>query len=258
MRKLQSSLTYLLITLLGLAAFLYPFWLPAESVPDTAHSSLAPLFAAAIGLLVIIGIAIEVRTGEFSGYTVAILAVLAATSGLLRLIDLPGGGSGMFFLVILAGVAFGARFGLLLGIISMAVSALLTGGVGPWLPFQMLALGAMGATSGFIGSLTRQLNRYLEVVIISVFGWVWGFAYGAIMNLWFWPFVRDGGPLSWEPGLGLTATLTRYWSFYIVTSLAWDAAGAIANAILILGIGVPVLATFRRFSCRLHPTIEID
>ena len=34
----------------------------------------------------------------------------------------------------------------------------------------------------------------------------WGFLYGAIMNLWFWPFAR-GGALDWAPGLGLGATL---------------------------------------------------
>ena len=69
-------------------------------------------------------------------------------AGLLRLIDLPGGGSGIFFLVVLAGAAFGPRFGLLLGLCAMAVSAIVTGGIGPWLPFQMLALGWMGGGAG--------------------------------------------------------------------------------------------------------------
>ena len=46
---------------------------------------------------------------------------------------------------ILAGAALGPRFGLLLGLCAMAVSAVVTGGIGPWLPFQMLALSWMGA-----------------------------------------------------------------------------------------------------------------
>ena len=84
--------------------------------------------------------------------------MLAACAGLLRLIDLPGGGSGIFFLVVLAGAAFGPRFGLLLGLCAMAVSAIITGGIGPWLPFQMLALGWMGAGAGFVGLLTAPLR----------------------------------------------------------------------------------------------------
>lgn len=251
----RSSIVYLLVGLVGTAAFLYPFWLPAESGPATAHAGVAPLIAAAIGALVLVAIAVEIRTGEISGANVAILGVLSALSGLLRLIDLPGGGSGMFFLVILAGAAFGPRFGLLLGIFSMIISALLTGGVGPWLPFQMLALGAMGTASGYAGLVTHRLGHRLEVVILAAFGWMWGFIYGAIMNIWFWPFVRDGGPLSWQPGLGPGATLARYWSFYVTTSFAWDAAGAIANAILILLVGMPVLATLRRYANRLKPII---
>ncbi|RIK07003.1 MAG: ECF transporter S component [Acidobacteria bacterium] len=252
----RASIVYLLVGLVGTAAFLYPFWLPAESGPASAHAGVAPLIAAAIGALVLVAVAVEIRTGELSGTNVAILGVLSALAGLLRLVDLPGGGSGMFFLVILAGAAFGPRFGLLLGIFSMAVSALLTGGVGPWLPFQMLALAAMGAASGLAGTLTGRLGRQVEIVILAAFGWAWGFIYGAIMNIWFWPFVRDGGPLSWEPGLGLMATLHRYWSFYLTTSFAWDAAGAIANAILILLIGMPVLATLRRFASRMKPVVE--
>ena len=55
--------------------------------------------------------------------------------------------------MILAGAAFGPRFGLLLGLSAMAVSAVVTGGIGPWLPFQMLALAWMGAGAGFVGLL---------------------------------------------------------------------------------------------------------
>ncbi len=90
-----------------------------------------------------------------NGATVAILGVLSAASGLLRLVDLPGNNAGIFFLVVLAGAAFGPRFGLLLGICAMAVSAVVTGGIGPWLPFQMLALGAMGAGAGALDPVAR-------------------------------------------------------------------------------------------------------
>ena len=145
---------YGLMTVVGVAAFLYPFWLPAEVGATTAHSADAPLVAAVIGALVVATLALEVRRGTMNGATVALLAVLATLTGMLRLLDLPGGGSGLFFLAVLAGVAFGPRFGVLLGLAAMATSALLTGGVGPWLPFQMLGLAWMAGGAGLLGRLT--------------------------------------------------------------------------------------------------------
>ena len=246
---------YLLMVLLGAAAFLYPFWLPSSTLPSQAHSGDAPLVAALVGALVIAAVMLEVRRGTMNGATVAILGMLSAVAGLLRLIDLPGGGSGIFFLVILAGAAFGPRFGLLLGLCAMAVSAIVTGGIGPWLPFQMLALSWMGAGAGFVGMLTRRVDPRVEVVALAAYAWVWGFLYGAIMNLWFWPFAR-GGALDWHSGLDLAQTLDRYWQFYVATSLGWDAAAAITNALLILVTGLVLMRTLRRFAHRLDPAVE--
>ncbi len=147
---------YSLMVVVGAAAFLYPFWLPATALTSQAHNGDAPLVAAVVGALVVAAVMLEVRRGTMNGATIAILGMLAACAGLLRLIDLPGGGSGIFFLVVLAGAAFGPRFGLLLGLCAMAVSAIITGGIGPWLPFQMLALGWMGAGAGFVGLLTAR------------------------------------------------------------------------------------------------------
>src|SRR6185312_1004821 len=215
------------------------------------------LVAAVVGGLVVAAIAMEVRRGTMTGASVAILGVLAASAGLLRLLGLPGGGNGIFFLIVLAGAAFGPRFGLLLGLCAMAVSAIVTGGIGPWLPFQMLALSWMGAGAGFVGLLTRRLDPRLEVVALAAYAWVWGFLYGAIMNVWFWPFAR-GGALDWHPGLDLAQTLHRYWEFYVATSLGWDAAAAITNAGLVLLTGLVLMRTLRRFAHRLDPVVEFE
>jgi energy-coupling factor transport system substrate-specific component len=253
--RVRPYAVYLLMVLLGAAAFLYPFWLPSTALPSQAHNGDAPLVAAVVGALVIAAVMLEVRRGTMNGATVAILGMLSAVAGLLRLIDLPGGGSGIFFLVILAGAAFGPRFGLLLGLCAMAVSAIVTGGIGPWLPFQMLALSWMGAGAGFVGLATRRLDPRVEVVALAAYAWVWGFVYGAIMNLWFWPFAR-GGTLDWHPGLDLAQTLHRYWQFYVATSLGWDAAAATANAILVLLTGLVLMRSLRRFAHRLDPAVE--
>jgi energy-coupling factor transport system substrate-specific component len=256
--RARTGLVYVLMVIVGAGAFLYPFWLPQGALPNNAHAGDAPLVAAAVGLLAVGAVTLEVRRGTMNGSTVALLGVLSATAGLLKLLDLPGGGSGLFFLVVLAGAAFGPRFGLLLGLTSFVVGAVLSGGIGPWLPFQMLALAWMGAGAGALGRMTRRLRPWQEVAVLAAYGWAWGFVFGAIMNLWFWPFQQNDGPLAWHPGLSVGATLQHYWSFYVATSFAWDAAGAFANAVIILAVGLPTLRTLRRFAHRLDPVVELD
>ena len=256
--RLRPGLVYGLVAVVGVAAFLYPFWLPSTALPGAAHGTDAPLWTAAISVLVVAALALEVRRGTMNGATVAVLGVLAASAGLLRLVELPGNNAGIFFLVVLGGVAFGPRFGLLLGLTAMAASAFITGGIGPWLPFQMLGLGAMGATSGVLGRFTGRLEPHVEIGVVAAFGWLWGFLYGAILNLWSWPLFQGNGPTLWRPGLGVVDTARHYWSYYIATSLAWDAAGALFNALLIAALGLTLLATLRRFAHRLEPAVAFD
>lgn len=256
--RFRPALVYGLVTVLGIAAFLYPFWLPSSSFVAEAHGGDAPMWAAVIGALVVVALALEVRRGTMNGATIAVLAVLSTIAGLLRLVELPGNNAGIFFMVILAGVAFGPRFGLLLGITAMVTSAFITGGLGPWLPFQMLGLGWLGAGAGYVGRATERLDPRVEVVVVAAYGWLGGFLYGALLNLWSWPFLRGEGETLWNPGLSVVETLQHYWSYYVATSLAWDAAGALFNALLILATGLVLLRTLRRFAHRLEPAVAFS
>ena len=134
---------------------------------DAAHAGDAPLVAALVGLLALAAVGLEVRRGTMNGSTVALLGVLAASAGMLKLLDLPGGGNGMFFLIVLGGAAFGPRFGFLLGLAAYAVGAVITGGLGPWLPFQMLTLAWMGAGAGWPGGSPAGSRPLLEVVLLA-------------------------------------------------------------------------------------------
>jgi len=250
--------TYLLASVVGAGAFLYPFWLPAEAGMATAHAADAPLLAGLVGCLAVTAVMVEIRAGTMTGADVALLGMLSAMAGLLRLIDLPGGGSGIFFLVLLGAAAFGPRFGFLLGLFSMALSAVITGGIGPWLPFQMLVLAWAAAATGAVGRITRRGDPRLEVAVLAAVSWAVGFGYGFVINLWSWPLLPGDGPLQWRPGLGLGGTLQHYWSFYVATSLAWDAAGATANLVAVALLGRPVLHSLRRFAHRLDPVVVLE
>ena len=164
----------------------------------------------------------------------------------------PAGFAAVFMLPILCGYLYGGAFGFLLGALSLLVSALIGAGLGPWLPYQMLATGWVGLTSAWLPDLRRW--GHLEVVMLAAWGLLWGLVFGAILNIWFWPFVFQSQrpELYWQPGAGLTEAVKRYLAFYVVTSLWWDMGRAVGNALLIGLFGAPLLKLLRRFQKRFH------
>jgi energy-coupling factor transport system substrate-specific component len=135
--------------------------------------------------------------------------------------------------------------------LTLLVSAFLTGGLGPWLPYQMLGAGWVGLTAGW---LPKPVEIRTRVIVLAGFGALWGFLYGALLNLWFWPFSAPGAGadagLYWNPGLGVTAAAGRYIRFYAVTSLGYDLARAAGNVVLTLVLGAPLLLVLERFQAR--------
>lgn len=257
-RELLGSLIYLLTSAIGVLAFAYPFFTTVTPGSEAAaHGQDAPLVTAALVGISLLALLLELQGQSISAKTVAVLGVLVATISVLRLIEVaiptPGGFSPIFAPIILAGYVFGARFGFLLGAFTLLVSGLITGGVGPWLPYQMFATGWVGMSAGWLGSLTRrQLPPRFELAALAVLGLIWGLLYGWIINLYFWPFVA--GPLdqSWAPGTGAMTTLARYAGFYVSTSLVWDLARSVGNVGFILLLGQPLVRAFLRFQRRFH------
>ncbi len=242
----------------GLAAFLYPFYLSTAPTgnPNAAHAGDAALaFFALLGLTLLTTLAaIEAR--GYDAKTVAVLGILVAINAALRVAPAPAGASGMFFLPILAGFVFGAEFGFVLGTLSMAVSALATGGIGPWLPYQMWTLGWLGLTAGWLPRLPRHPR--LEAVILALFGGAWGLLFGAIMNLWFWPFTAGDPAASWQAGLSVLDAVRRYAVFYVATSLWWDMIGAVTNFVVLLLFAAPLVRILRRFRRRFAVTVVVS
>ncbi len=239
----MSRTVYLIGNLLGLGALFAPLLLPTLPLN-------APLLITLAVSLTLLAQLAEAQHALTSPQALALLAMLTALNASLRFIENaipgPGGFSPIFFLIILTGYTFGARMGFLLGALTLLVSALITGGVGPWLPYQMLLAGWVGQGTALLRPVTRRLPPRGELVGLVLYSALWGFLYGALANLWFWPFL-----VHLEPGMGVATRLRQYGVFYLATSLGWDGVRAAGNVLLLTAIGAPTLRTLRRFAGRL-------
>jgi energy-coupling factor transport system substrate-specific component len=84
-------------------------------------------------------------------------------------------------------------------------------------------------------------------------------AYGALLNLWFWPFgAGTTTAFSYLPGAGALTNLHRFVLFDLTTSLGFDIPRAVTNAVLILVLGAPVLAGLRRATRRAAFDVPVE
>ncbi|MCL7454079.1 MAG: ECF transporter S component [Anaerolineae bacterium] len=252
MQRLLNAAILAIASAIGLGSFLYPFFMPqqGEAPNAMAHAQDAPLIFFLLVILCLGAVVSSLSMGSLNAKLVAVLGILTAANAVLRGVPGPAGFTLVFLLPILCGYAYGPTFGFLLGVFSLSVSAFLGFGVGPWLPYQMFAAGWVGLLSGLLPGLQRHPR--LEAVLLATWGLVLGFAFGALMNIWFWPYIMAPGAsdMYWELGLTVPEVLKRYAGFYVVTSLWWDLARAAGNFVLLLFFAAPVLRLLRRFQKR--------
>jgi energy-coupling factor transport system substrate-specific component len=235
----------LLISALGVGLFLWPFsglGLPA------ATPALAIGLGAVLGLL-----AIEVGTRRMDSRQLALLAALSAVDAGLRaaLVTGIGGFSPIFLLVLCGGYALGPEFGFLLGASSLLVSALVTGGIGPWVPYQIFAVGWVGAFAGLVGLMLKgHRPGRRDVLLLAGVGVVTGFGFGAVMDIWNWTFYFSSPQIGWSPSLSPGIAVLHFAKYYLVTSAGYDAFRAGGNALMVAVFGLPFLAALHRLSRR--------
>lgn len=247
MQERMARLSLLIISLIGIAAFVAPFF--ASTLSQDAARAQDSLLITLVLTVACLAVLFANLGPSLSSKSVALLGVLVSINAILRMLDLsflpPGEFSPMFLLIILVGYIFGAQMGFLMGALSLLASAFITAGFGPWLPFQMFAAGWVGLTAAWLRPKSgTEINIRRAVIKLAMFGFVWGFLYGAILNLYFWPYQ------AWTPGLSLGEAFTRYAAFYIVQSLPFDFARTLGNVALILVLGEPLLRAFGRFRAK--------
>ncbi|WP_060203945.1 ECF transporter S component [Sporosarcina koreensis] len=166
---------------------------------------------------------------EVAGREVVLLAMLAAIAAVGRVpfAGLPSV-QPTSFIIIIAGIVFGAESGFIVGAVAAIVSNFFLG-QGPWTPWQMYAWGMMGMTAG----LLRNAWWLKTVWGKCIFGFVWGYLFGWFMNMWI--IVSNIEALSWGFFAGI-----------YISSVYFDLAHALSNVFFLLIFGTSWLKVLQR------------
>ncbi len=254
----RSALVLSLASLAGLMMLVWPLLL---KVPEGTRVDPPFLFLALLPVVVAVVLA-EVSEGGLDARVLAVLGVLSAVNALARAVS-PGiaGVELVFFLLVLGGRVFGAGFGFVLGCTSLFASALVTAGVGPWLPYQMLIAAWVGMGAGL---LPRRAVGRAEIAMLVVYGVVAAYLFGALMNLSGWPFLLGvavpghEGDLTYVAGAPVLENLHRFLIYTLLTSTGgWDTLRAVTNSVAIVLLGPSILAVLRRAARRATVTGQV-
>ena len=185
-----------------------------------------------------------------SSQRVALLGVLAALNAMVRLMGAGVAGiETAFALIVLAGYVFGSRFGFSLGVLSILASAIIGGGIGPWLPFQLIGAALVGAGAGL---LPKRKQLPAKLFLLSFYSVLASYFYGIFLTAWTWPlFVGPGTSISYLEGAPIWENISRFVQFEIISGgLLWDTGRAITTVTLIVLIGKVILQTLERVTTR--------
>ena len=236
----RSKVALLLVSTTVFAGFTWPFYVQSQSSAHFAQYFFWAAVPASIFLLIA-----QLSDSGLDAKSVALLGTLAALLAALR--PLGAGAVGlepMWFLLILAARVFGSAFGFLLGVLGMLASALLTGGFGPWLAYQLFAAGLVGL---FAGSFPARIKGRAEIFLLIFIAVLASLIFGLLMDLQFWPWALGGDTqLSYLPGAPIWENLNRFITFHFLSSMAWDIPRAVLTSTLIVITAPAVLSALRR------------
>lgn len=110
---------------------------------------------------------------------IVFIAVLVALTVISRLIFAPiPSFKPVTAMVIITGMACGARAGYITGAMSAIVSDIFFG-IGAWTPFQMFAWGVIGFFAGVI-----FCNKRIHLLFVSIYSVICGVAFSVLMDIW--------------------------------------------------------------------------
>ncbi len=202
-------------------------------------SIIHPIFSDIVSILIItlslLSILFLYERDSLRGKEIAVIAMMGAFSAAARVpfAALPNI-QPCTFIILVSGYVFGPFAGFLIGAETAVLSNFFLG-QGPWTPWQMLAWGIIGVI-GYLFRFAFKGRKY-EFEMFLLVGFLSGYIYGMIMNLWYWlSFVY---PHTWQSFLMVEAT-----------SIWFDTLHAVGNAIFIDLFALRFIGTLERYRIR--------
>ncbi|MGG0274199.1 ECF transporter S component [Bacillus rhizoplanae] len=168
----------------------------------------------------------------FVSREIVLVAVLAAIAAISRVpFSIIPSVQPTSFVIIVSAIVFGSETGFLIGATAALVSNIFLG-QGPWTPWQMICWGMIGFSAGLLRHTWMMKTLWGR----ALFGFIAGFAFNWIMNLWFL--------------IGFLKELT--WDTFIkayITSFYFDLAHALSNVFFLLVFStswIKILARFKK------------
>ncbi len=147
------------------------------------------------------------------------------------------------FFIICSGYVFGPVAGFMVAALTTFISNLFLGH-GPWTVYQIFTWGLVGVSAGYLKRIPVHSDRS-RIMLLVVFGAIWGMLYGLIINIWFWAaFIY---PLTMK-----TYLLT------LLNAVWWDASHSLANVIFLRLFGTKTIAILERFKKRFFWSYELQ
>lgn len=186
-------------------------------------------------LISILFIILRFEKRKIEARELVLLAVLAAIAAVGRIpfASIPSV-QPTTFVIMMSGLVFGAESGFMIGVIAALASNMILG-QGPWTPWQMVAWGLVGLTAGLLNQSRFMSNLKGKIL----FGIIWGFLFGWIMNLWsLLAFTQSG------EALNVKSIIT-----FLAGSVLFDFFHSISNVIFLVLFGeswIKILTRFKR------------
>ncbi len=175
----------------------------------------------------------QFEKGKITSKEISLVAILSGFSSVSRIpfAAIPSI-QPCTYIIICTGYVFGPVAGFMVGATTALVSNMFLGH-GPWTVFQMFAWGSVGATASILQ------NLHIKRFGLIIFGAVWGFLFGWIMNLWYWL-------------LYIYPHTFQTLGFVVISSAGFDTLHALGNAIFLLILGEKTIAILKRYKNRFH------
>ncbi|MEY3408035.1 MAG: hypothetical protein RL038_1096 [Actinomycetota bacterium] len=229
---------------LSLLALSWPIWLPAN-LATSFNQGVTPVILMVLVPLGLVGTLQQLLATANNPRYFSILAALTALAMVVRVFGAGVAGiEPIWAVVIITAVALGSEAGFVVGVAAIALSAIATGGIGPWLPYQMAVAGAVG----FFAGLLHKLQSPHRLVLILT-GFILSLGFGWLMNLWFWPTaIGVSEVVAFDPGAAPSDRLQNWIRFNLLTSLGFDLPRAVLTSLILGLVGNRLISAIGRAS----------